>query len=1464
MSFLIESLLNLAMKHRALVVVMLFILIAFGIMAYQNLSIEAYPDFTSPMVRVITILPGKGAEEVERLVTIPLEKELNGIPGQTNLRSISIFGLSVVTVTFRDETSSNYARQQVLQRIGNADLPDMAKPELDPDATPIGEIYRYTLSSRYYNPMSLKAIEDWQLEKEFRQIPGVIDVTSFGGPTKNYQVNIDADSLKAYHLSIAQVFDAISRSNGTTGGSYIENNGQAYIVRGLGLLKGVNDLANVVISTNENGTPIRVKDVATISIGPGVRLGQVGKNIQDDVVQGIVLMRRGENPSQVIERIYEKLPEIEASLPTGVKLIPLYDRMDLMRKTMDTISHNVAEGIVLVVAVLLLFMFEVRSALITATVIPLALLIAFILLDVFRIPANLLSLGAVDFGIIVDGTVVMVENIHRELANNGQNLPVSGRIALTLHAAKEVGKPIFFATFIIFSAFLPIFAFDGVAGKLFHPLAFTMNFALIGSVLVSMTIIPVLCSYFLTGKPLVHKESPFLKWAEKVYSPLLHFNLRRPWLLLGLSSMAVIFSFMLFPHIGSEFLPNLDEGNIWLRVTVLPTSVALEKSVSIAHIIREKLIQYPEVKNVVSQAGSPDDGTDPNTPSNIEFLVDLKPAAQWRKQWHEEKDALIDSMDKNLKDIPGIVPTFSQYIQDNVDEAISGAKGEVAVKLYGPDLDILEHLGDKIAAIMNRVPGLVDVADDKILGQPQYRIQINREQADRYGINVSDINQLVEIAIGGKVATQMQEGERRFNVLVRFKHSYRSNLGALQDILINTPSGETIPLSEVASIVPSTGATEILREDNARLITIKANVRGRDLGSAVAEAQRLVQREVKIPEGYKLSWGGQFENQQHANARLAIIIPITLGIIFLILFGLFGKIRDILIAMLPIPLVAFGGILALFLTHTYFSVSAGVGFLAAAGVSVQNGVIILSRIRKLQQAGISKCRSIIKGAQARLSPVLMAGVVAILGLLPAATSNGIGSQSQKPFAIVIIGGLLSATFLSIFIIPVVYSLIISKDSDPDMSDNFSENESEASFPSGFGHSKNLVPLLFIFLCAVSLLTGCGSQTKIPKVPSYSHTNNNGPIQIRLTQAQENTINLATETVHQVPFPVKVKLNGKIQAANNLMTHVYTPVPGKVTGVAVSLGQHVATGQLLATIKSDQVGQLEADLLQQNLQNDADIRQAKVQLNFSQMAYHREQKLFNDRISAKADLDAARTQYEKDADTLKSLLSKRQAIINAYQERLSLYGVNSGIAAEVVRSRHITPYISITAPQDGFVITRNINNGELADPNKELFSIADLSKVWVIGNVYEKDINKVQKGQPVRITVDSFPGRVFTGVLNYVADILDPQTRTLDLRAEVPNRDLSLKPNMFANMEILTKMQRVMAVPTSAIQRFGDYTFAYVEVNPHLFREQPVTVGPIEGPYAQITSGLNLGDKIATHGTLFLKGESLKMSSNINP
>jgi len=1019
-------------RRRWLSILLIILVLAGGFWAHATLDTEAYPEFTAPTVRIITLAPGKGAEEVERLITIPLEKELNAIPKESWMRSISILGLSVISIVFEDDSQQLQNRQQVLERIAQADLPQGTQPGLDPDSGGIGEIYRYTLESKYYSPMSRRVIEDWQLEKAFKQIPGVIDVVSFGGPTKTFQVQIDAKKLVSYGISLTQVFQAIQNSNATTGGNYIENNGRAYVVRGLGLLTNTQDIERVVVSSTQDGIPVRIKDVAQVNIGPGIRLGQFGKNDDDDALQGIILMRRGSNASKVVERVYKLLPEVKASLPDGIKLVKLYDRQELVEHTLDTVFHNVLEGILLVVAVLILFLFDLSSGLIASVAIPFSLCLALLLLSTFHIAANLLSLGAIDFGIIVDGAVVMVENVFAKLSqlSNGESL--EEKKELVLKCAQQVGSPILFSITIIMATFLPIFSLEGVAGKLFRPLVFTMNFHLVGAIVSALFVIPSLLAFFLIRRKISHRVSPIITFAHSIYNPMLKWSLKNVKLVMLGALASLVLAIVLAANVGSEFLPALDEGNIWLRATVLPTTVSLEEAVRTARRLRQIISTFPEIRNVTSQTGSPDDGTDPNLFSNIEMFLDLKPAEQWRQQFHGDKHQLISALNKELSIIPNVLLYFSQYIQDNVDEAIAGAKGTLAIKIYGPDVAILQKLGDKIADIVATVPGLVDVANNQQMGQPEYQIQIKRDEAARYGVNVSDIQSLVETAIGGKVATRLIEGEKRFPVLVRFAKEFRNTEHALDNILIDPPGPMTsVPLSEMASIKYGYGPAFITRERNSRVMYVRINLRGRDLGSAVREAQAIIDKQIKFPEGYKIVWAGQYEFLQEANQRLMIIVPATLLLIYLILYGAFGSHKSAFLIICSVPLAGLGGISALLLTRTYFSVSSAVGFIALSGVAVQNGVILVSHINNLRHnEKLSVFDAAYQGALDRMRPVLMTATVAMLGLLPAATSNGIGAQSQRPFAIVIIGGLLSATALTLVVLPALYTMINKNSKGP--------------------------------------------------------------------------------------------------------------------------------------------------------------------------------------------------------------------------------------------------------------------------------------------------------------------------------------------------------------------------------------------------------------------------------------------------
>lgn len=1019
---LFNKLIKLSIKNKFISATIAILLILTGIYCLKTLDIEAYPDFTNPIVQVITQMPGKSAEEVERLATIPLEKNLNGIPNEQKLYSSSLFGLSVIKVVFADGLPSSLIRQQVLERIYQTELPDGVKPVLGPDASAIGEIYRYTIESDYYNPMTLKAIEDWQMEKVFKQVPGIIEVNSFGGPVKTYKVILNHEKVRFYNLDVGEIFDAIKASNSTGGGHYISKNDQAYIVRGLGLYSDIESIENTVI-TSRNGIPIRVKDVGIVAIEPAVRIGQVGKNLDNDVVEGIVLMRKGENPTKTIKNLQNKLPDIKAQLPKGVHLKPFYERSELIHNTMHTIGHNVICGIVFVIIVLFAFILDLRITLIASLVIPLALGFAFTLFKIFDIPANLLSMGAVDFGIIVDGAVILMENIFRCLTEYKWQLTQTKKEAIIYKAVKEVGNVITFSTIIILCCFLPILAFDGVAGKLFRPLAFTMGFSLIGAVITSLFFLPAISAIYMPVKNIQEKDNKILDKITNIYRKFLNKILEElPKEFLSLVGGMFVVALTLFCFIGSEFLPNLDEGNIWLRVTVLPRSTTIEHSVEVAREIREILLQYPEVKNVISHIGSADDGTDPNLLSNIENMVDLKLAKDWRWKWHKNKQKLIQDMSEKLSDIPGITTYFTQYIQDNVEEAVSGSKGQVVVKIYGSDLYELQKLQDQTLAVLSNVKGIVDLSYDQIIGQPQYQIKIDRVKASRYGLRSDDIQKVVEIAIGGKNATQVLENEKRFDVFLRLEAKDRNSYRKIQNIIVKTPEGISVPLSNVTDISTDNGAMIITRSENSRVAIVRFNIRGRDLGSTVKDAQKELDKKLQLPDEYRIKWAGQSESQKSANTRLAIILPITLILIGVILHLNYKSKRLVLIAMSPILVTLSGCIFALFVTRTYFSISAGVGFIAAIGVSIQNGVILLSSIIRQNKSNTNLISAIEKGAIQKLRPVLTASLVAILGLLPAALSNGIGAQSQKPFAIAIIGGLSVGTFFTIFLIPLLYKI----------------------------------------------------------------------------------------------------------------------------------------------------------------------------------------------------------------------------------------------------------------------------------------------------------------------------------------------------------------------------------------------------------------------------------------------------------
>ena len=1011
---MIQGLVAFALHQRFITLALALLLTAGGIVSFYRLPIEAYPDVVDVEVDVITLWPGHAAEEVERLVTIALEKELNGVPNLTFLRSISIFGLSNIRVLFADGTDNYWARQQVLERIAQAEIPADAKPQLGPLASAIGEVYRYTLESTSMPLPEVKALQDWTIEREFKKVPGVADVVSWGGGIKQYQVTVDPDRLRAYNLTLKQVFDAVAGNNSNAGGSYIRQGEYALMVRGIGLIQTTKDIENIVVAA-QKGTPVRVRDIGTVGIGTGIRLGILGKDQEDDVVQGIVLMRKGENPGKVIEGVRKKIEEVQKALPSGVELKPYYSRDRLVRTTVTTVMRNLLEGAALVVLLLSLFLYNIRAAFIVAITIPLSLLFAFIFMDLQGIPANLLSLGAIDFGIIVDGAVIMTENIVRRLSEE----KVSGHrvVREVQHAAVEVARPLTFAVLIIMTVYLPIVTFQRIEGKLFRPMAVTISLAVVGSLVLTLTLIPVLASLLFTRPP-SEKESPLLHWLRRPYTPAIQWCVRRPLLpILGATGLLAL-SLFLFTVLGKEFLPELDEGDLWLRVK-LPVGIALEATRPYVHEIRERIGRFPEVRVVVSQTGAPDDGTDPNGADNNEFYIGLTPREQWR---FHEKNKLIEAMAASLSDLPGITTNFSQPIKDNVDEALAGVKGELSIKLFGPDLFVLQQKAKEITSVLASIRGVTDLDYDQLVGQPQLQIVVDRSAAARYGINVQDIQDAIEAATKGRTVSEIFEGERRFSLVVKLAHD-GDMMAHLRNLLISAPSGERIPLTQLAEFTKTEGFGQILRDGNVRRVAIKWSVRDRDMGGLVAEAMKKVEAAVKLPPGYEMVWSGRFEDQQRALARLYIIVPLVVFIIFVLLFAAFNSVGDALLIMLNLPFALIGGTVALFLWQTNFNISAAVGYIAVFGVSVLNGVVLVSSIRQAHAEGLPPREAIVRGCVIRFRPIVVSAIVAVVGFLPAALSHGIGSEIQRPLARVVIGGLISSTILTLLVLPAVYSVL---------------------------------------------------------------------------------------------------------------------------------------------------------------------------------------------------------------------------------------------------------------------------------------------------------------------------------------------------------------------------------------------------------------------------------------------------------
>ncbi len=1024
---MIRFLVDFALKEKILVLAVGLLLLIWGGLSFHALPIEAYPDVADTWVQIITQWPGHAAEEVEQQVTVLIEVQTNGVAHLTHLRSLSLFGLSVVTLIFDDDADNLTSRQQVLEKLSQVDLAPGLNPQLGPDYSPVGQLYFYTLvnTNPQYDLMELKALEDWYLEKEFKSVPNVVEVVSFGGTTREYQVLVDPNKLIAYGLNIGQVEQALAANNLNAGGSFIEHGQQAFNIRAIGLMTNTDDIGATVIRSY-NGTPVRVRDLAQVVQGSKIRLGQIGRTYHyedgrivddDDVVEGIILMRKGAEPQATLEGIHEKVKELnERLLPPGVKIVPYLDRTDLVDYTTHTVLHNLGEGILLVVIVLFLFLGNVRSAVIVAITIPFSLLFAAILLNLRHIPANLLSLGALDFGMVVEGSVVMVENILRHASAAEEGVPLEQKIRLASH---EVQRPVFFSIVIIITAYIPMFMLQRVEGRLFRPMAWTVAFALLGALVFGLLMAPVLSSFLFRGR--LHEwHNPLLTLLTRLYRKQLKWCIRHRWVTI-LACLALLAA-SLYPAasgiIGSEFLPHLDEGAIWARGT-LASSTGPSEANRVTREARLIFAGFPEVTKVVSQFGRPDDGTDSTGFFNTEYFVDLKPLSQWRDQFRT-KDQLIVAMNEKLESIPGVIWGFSQPIEDNMEEAVSGVKGELAVKVYGTDLRELESKADEITAVMSRIRGITDLGVFRVVGQPNVNLIVDRAKADRFGINVSDIQDAVETAVGGKAASQILDGERRFDLVVRYQAPYRKTVDEISSIRILAPSGERVSLGQLCTIKVEDGASMIYREGGSRYIAIKYSVRGRSLGEAVEEAIHSVEQNVKLPPGYYLDWAGEYASKQRAEKRLEVIIPLTLLLIFFILYAMFDSLRWSAAVFLSLFVAPIGGLMALLITGNHFSVSSEVGFLALFGVAVQTGVIMLECINQLSEQGLSPIEAAVEGAALRFRPIMMTMLVATLGLLPAALSHGIGSDSQRPFAIVIVGGLIVDLVLSILLLPTLY------------------------------------------------------------------------------------------------------------------------------------------------------------------------------------------------------------------------------------------------------------------------------------------------------------------------------------------------------------------------------------------------------------------------------------------------------------
>lgn len=1027
MTKFIRNIISFSLKNRLFTFFWVTLLVIVGVYSYKTIPIEAFPDVTNTQIIIVTEWKGRSAEEIERFVTTPIEIAMNPVQRKTQVRSVTMFGLSVIKIIFDDDTEDFFARQQVNNQLRNISLPDDVEPEVQPPYGPTGEIYRYILKGEQYSTRELLTIQNWTIDRQIRAIPGVADLVAFGGQEKIYEISLDPVKLQKYDLTPLEVYEAVTKANLNVGGDVIEKNGQAYVVRGLGLLGSISDIENSIVD-DFNGNPILVRNIAVVRETSSPRVGQVGLNDNDDVVEGIVVMRKGENPHEVLVRLKEKIEELnESGLPSGVTMEVFYDRDNLMDFCTRTVMHNLSEGIFLVTAIVLLFMADWRTTVIVSVIIPLSLLFAFICLKLKGMSANLLSLGAVDFGIIIDGAVVMVEGLFVALDHNASSIGMEkfnrmSKLGLIRRTGSEMGKAVFFSKLIIISALLPIFSFQKVEGKMFSPLAYTLGFALLGALILTLTLVPVLVSILLK-KNIYEKKNPAVEFFNNSIGKAFTFTFRHKWISFVCSILILFCSLFSMKWMGTEFLPQLNEGALWVTAE-LPMSMSLPESVKMAGVIRDELRKFPQVRDVLSQAGRSNDGTDPNGFYFTQFQVDLKPKEEWDEKM--TMDELIGLMDQRLRKYQGVLYNYSQPIIDNVAEAAAGVKASNAIKIYGNDLSKLDELSEQVMVQMRDIQGIKDLGILRNIGQPEISVSLDEEKMAIYGVMKADVQSIIEMAIGGKTATLKYEEERKFNVSIRYQYDYRKNENDIMHLMVPTLRGEKIPLKEIAVVNMITGPAFIYRDNTKRFIGVKFSVRERDLGSTIAEAQKKIEKNIKLPKGYKIGWTGEFENQVRATQRLGQVVPISLILIFVLLFIMFGNVRDASLVLANVPFALIGGIVALHVTGMNFGISAGVGFIALFGICIQNGVILLSQFYKNLRETSDLGTAIGDAVRARTRPVIMTALMAAIGLLPAAISSGIGSESQKPLAIVIIGGLVTATLFTLLVFPIFFYWSVRK------------------------------------------------------------------------------------------------------------------------------------------------------------------------------------------------------------------------------------------------------------------------------------------------------------------------------------------------------------------------------------------------------------------------------------------------------